>query len=240
MKLVDHVFSEQLGREQLKTKKDLLDMMEHFGLIAPFKVSDAGEVRYFVPAQLQSNKKFLDIQPLPTGPCALYVNFDDGFVPHGLYSLLVSRFIKWCSEEGSPKEPNLYLNAARYFIGTTSDYQLVLRCHKHFIKVVLTCRPMEEPCFYEPAVSIRKFIESSLEQIPRECRCYRSLRYHLAVLCSLCQSSCENHKKVACRNDACIHLLRVEGPNREKLLCKRKNDWPKVKNLEVWYSTKRK
>ena len=220
-------------------------MMEHFGLIAPFKVSDTGEVRYFVPAQLQLKRKLHDIQPAstPTGPCALYVNFDDGFVPHGLYNLLVSRFIKWCSKNGSPQEPNLYLNAARYFIGTKSDYQLVLLCHKRFIKVILTCRPEKEPCFYEPAVSIREFIESSLEQIPTECPWYRSLRYHLAVLCpSCCQSSCKNHNKVDCHNDACVHLLKVES-RREDMICELNFDygtWPKVKNLEVWYSTKRK
>ncbi|KAJ7358705.1 hypothetical protein OS493_022147 [Desmophyllum pertusum] len=52
MELVDHVFYKFI--QQGLVKKDILDMMERFGLIAKFSPSPT-DVKYFVPAQLKSS-----------------------------------------------------------------------------------------------------------------------------------------------------------------------------------------
>ncbi|KAK3740143.1 hypothetical protein QZH41_020116, partial [Actinostola sp. cb2023] len=240
MELVEHVFSELLDSGQ--SKEDLLGMMEHYGLIAGFrKVAGSGDVRYFVPAQLQSSpEELLDIQPSPTGPCALYVHFVDGFVPHGLYSLVVSKCIAWCSKDGSPHEPNLYRNVSRFIIGKSSDYELILICCKRFIKVILNSL-QANTCIYQPAVPIRRFIESTLQGISDECTWYRSLRYQLTVLCPSCSQSskpCVKHRAVACTHDDCIHLLAIT--EHQVMVCTKsfgKESRPDIQNLEAWYST---
>ncbi|KAJ7315646.1 hypothetical protein OS493_038479 [Desmophyllum pertusum] len=100
MELVDLVFFRFI--QQGVIKEDILDMMEQFGLIAKFSPSPT-DVKYFVPAQLKSSPEDLcKMEPSPTDPCPLYLHFVvDGFVPHGLFSRLVSRSTSWCSEKGS-------------------------------------------------------------------------------------------------------------------------------------------
>nr|AOW69254.1 hypothetical protein [Calliactis polypus] len=241
MELVEHVFSELLDSGQ--SKEDLLAMMEHYGLIAAFnQVSDTGETRYFVPAQLTSSPEELQrLQPSPTGPCALYVHFVDGFVPHGLYSFLVSKFIAWCSKDGSPHAPNLFRNVSRFIVGKSSDYELVVICRKRYLKVILRGLQTNKSFLYEPAVAIRRFIESTLQEISEECHWYRSLKYQLSVLCPSCSQStkaCMKHRVVTCGNDDCIHLLAVN--DHKIMVCTKsfgKDSRPEVENLEAWYST---
>ncbi|KAJ7358725.1 hypothetical protein OS493_022171 [Desmophyllum pertusum] len=104
MELVDHVFYKFI--QQGLVKKDILDMMERFGLIAKFSPSPT-DVKYFVPAQLKSPpKRVCDVEPSSHDPCPMYVHFVVGFVPHGLFSQLVSRAISWCSKTGAQHPQN--------------------------------------------------------------------------------------------------------------------------------------
>jgi len=236
MELVEHVFDDLLNSGQ--TKEDLLAMMEHYGLIARF---DKGpDPRYFVPAQLRSSpEELIDIQSSPFGPCALYVHFTDGFVPHGLYSYFISKLIGWCSKSGSEHEPNLYRNVSRFIIGKSSDYELILICRKRFIKIVLRSLQEDASCLCQPAVSVRQFIENTLRAISVECNWYRSLKYELSVLCpSCCKSTkpCVKHRVKGCSNDDCIHLLEV--CHQQVLVCTKsfgKDARPEVHNLKLWY-----
>ena len=94
MELIDDVFSKFI--QQGVMKDDILDMMEQFGLIAKFSPSPT-DVKYFVPAQLKTPPNDLcQMVPSHADPCPLYIHFVHGFVPHGLFSQLVSRFICWC------------------------------------------------------------------------------------------------------------------------------------------------
>ena len=105
MELVDRVFSKFLL--QGVVKDDILSMMEQFGLVAKFSPSSS-DVKYFVPAQLKASPDGLSaVQPSPSDPCPLYVHFMDGFVPHGLFTQLVSRSISWCSTVGPTQYPKL-------------------------------------------------------------------------------------------------------------------------------------
>ena len=139
MALVDHVFTDFI--QNGLSKQDVLDMMELYGLIGKFSClsSKDGQVQeYFVPAQLRSSPSGLcKIRPSDSDPCPLYIHFPDGFVPHGLFSQLLSRCISWCSQQGLKQPPQLFNNGARLFIGLQSSFELFLICRKRFIKVVL-------------------------------------------------------------------------------------------------------
>lgn len=117
MELVRHVFSKFI-KEDSVTEKDILDMMERFGLIAKFVAST--DIKYFVPAQLKSSPKDLcEIKPSECDPCPLYLTFLNGFVPHGIFYQLVSHCIRWCSEIGCKEPPSLFDHGARFFLSTS-------------------------------------------------------------------------------------------------------------------------
>ena len=87
MKLARHLlskFTQQASNPESKsiTEKDILGMMERFGLIAKF----ADEI-YFVPAQLRSPspEDLLGKEPTSFEPCPLYIDF-----PSGLYLMVSS------------------------------------------------------------------------------------------------------------------------------------------------------
>ena len=136
MRLVDHVFAEFLCDGQ--SQSDILSMMEMYGLIARFTPkSEAGEdspaVKYFVPAQLCSCPE-TELDTTESQICPLYINFPDGFLPHGLFPQLVSRFISVCPELGCTDEPNLFQNLARFILGE-DDFFLIGK--QSFVKVIL-------------------------------------------------------------------------------------------------------
>ena len=133
--IIDHVFSDV---DESK-KRDLLHMMESYGLIAPFKdVSGESpdEECYLVPSLLTSlpdNKEKLSSDD----PCPLYFNFLKGFLPYGLFHQFVCKLISTCSELGCKDTPLLHRNFAQFVLG---DYALVIVCGKRSIKVLIKLR----------------------------------------------------------------------------------------------------
>ena len=119
MELVEHVFSK--FQSQRVEKEDILDMMEQFGLIAKY-TSTATSTKYFVPAQLKTTPKSIcKLEPSPSDPCPLYLHFAGGFVPHGLFTQLVSRFISWCCKTWETTPPSLYRNGAWFVVEKTGS-----------------------------------------------------------------------------------------------------------------------
>ena len=214
MELVDHVFS-KFCQEGI-IKQDILDMMEQFGLIAKFATSPT-VVQYFVPAQLKTPPGPLcEMEPSPSDPCPMYVRFLGGFVPHGLFSQLVSRCTRWCSESGFEQPPNLFNGACRFFIGKELIHQLILVCKKQFIKVVLKqATPDLDASLAEiekVASLVRRFLEDTLHNFSRELPWLCNLRYEMCVACPYCPEKkdlCPNHGQVSCTHEDCLCLLKI-------------------------------
>ena len=128
MELLDHVFSKFLLEGV--ARKDILDLMEQFGLIAKFSSSKTGE-KYFVPSQLKASPdSHCSVVPTRLDPCPLYVYFVSGSVPHSLFTRLVSRSVRWCSEAGPTQPPTLYQNGAWFVIEKKTVHDFVLICKK--------------------------------------------------------------------------------------------------------------
>ena len=241
MELVDHVFSKLFL--QGVVKDDILHMMERFGLVAKFSPSSS-DVKYFVPAQLKASPDDLSaVQPSPSDPCPLFVHFVVGFVPHGLFTQLVSRSIHWFSNAGPKQPPTLYQNGAWFFIGTQIFHDVVLVCKKRFIKIVLKQRTrsqqVSEGDSTEVAGQVREFVESSLHGLSQDLPYLKGLQYQLCVACPYCQQGnreCANHRQMGCTHEDCLHLLEIKqgGP----LICKQTlcNEVLTVHGQEKWFS----
>ena len=242
--LVDHVFSKFI--EKGFFKQDILDMMELHGLIAKFLIvtdENQDEERYFVPTQLRSSpSKLCEIKPSECDPCPLVLRFLDGFVPHGLFPQLVSKFIHWCSENGFKKTPQLFNNGARLFIGKQITFALILICRKRFVKIVLKTRnpssskSLSMIASNKMAIEVRNFIERTLDGFSRALSWLSNLRYELSVVCTHCQErECDLNGMMSYCQDDRLHLLRVRPG--EELICEENfsDQLVKVPRWEMWF-----
>ena len=240
MELVDHVFSRFL--QQGIIKEDILDMMERFGLISKLSLSPA-DVKYFVPAQLKSSPKCLsEIEPSPSDPCPLYLLFVAGFVPPGLFPQLISKLSSWCSATGCTQPPNLYQNGARFIIRAQSVHSFILSCKKRFIKMLLKHRTHGGAASMshsaKVAISVRLFMEGTLQDLARELPHLSGLRYEFCVACPSClqeDHECEKHSQPSCMHEDCLHLLDIR--QGERLLCMKSfvDEVLTVHGLEKWF-----
>ena len=216
-------------------------------MIAKFSIAtnaeNEAEQKYFVPTQLRSSPSGLcEIKPSECDPCPLILHFLDGFVPHGLFPQLVSKFIHWCSENELKETPQLFNNGARLFIGKQIAFDLILICGKMLIKVILKRRnpcPSESPlkiATNKMAVEVRNFIEKTLVGFSREFCWLSNLWYELSVVCTHClQSKGSLNSSMSCCQDDCLHLLRV-SPGKE-LICRNNfsDEIVMVPGWEMWF-----
>ena len=243
MELVRHVFSKFIEGNSV-AEKDILDMMEHFGLIAKFAMSTRQGAKYFVPAQLRSLPKVLcERNPSPPDPCPLYLDFFNGFVPHGIFYQLVSRCIGWCSENGYKRLPVLYDHAARFFIGQQFIHTLILLCKKKYIKIVLHYKkPVTEAYFAQAekvACDVRSFLEGTLKDLSEQLPWRGNLEYELRVACPFCPTegnACDDHSQISCTHEDCLCLVTMAPA--EQLICRKSfcDKIPTIPGLEKWFS----
>ena len=241
MELVDHVFSKFVVVGV--AREDILDLMEQFGLIAKFSAFNSNE-KYFVPCQLKVPPDYLhSMAPSSSDPCPLYVYFVTGFVPHGLFTRLVSRLVRWCSETSPTQSPTLYLNGAWFVIGRQIVHDLALVCKKEFIKILVRGRiqdqqvSMDEACENETALRVREFIEVTLQSLSEDLPYLRGMKYQIRVACPYCQlEKCTRHNQMACAHEDCLHLLEIR--QGYPLICKKKpsNKVLTVEGQEKWFS----
>ena len=238
MELLDHVFSKFLLKGI--ARKDILDLMEQFALIAKFSCSKTGE-KYFVPSQLKASPDSLcSMTPTTLDPCPLFVYFVSGSVPHGLFTRLVSRSVRWCSEAGPTQPPTLYQNGAWFVIGKQTFHDFVLICKKQFIKFFIKQRNQPQQISVddtsEVAVQVREFVEATLQALSRDL--YKGgLQYHIRVACPYCQrEKCPRHDQIACSHEDCLHLLEVR--HGDPLICKEKpvEEVLTVTGHQKWFS----
>ncbi|CAH3187991.1 unnamed protein product, partial [Porites lobata] len=238
MELLDHVFSKFLLKGV--ARKDILDLMEQFGLIAKFSSSKTVD-KYFVPSQLKASPDSLcSMAPSRLDPCPLFVYFVSGSVPHGLFTRLVSRSVRWCSEDGPTQPPTLYQNGAWFVIGKKTVHDFVLICKKQFIKFFIKQRNQLQQISVdgtsEVAVQVREFVEATLQTLSRDL--YKGgLQYHIRVACPYCQrEKCSRHDQMACSHDDCLHLLELR--QGDPMICKKKpvEEVLTVTGQEKWFS----
>ena len=216
--------------------------MEQFGLIAKFSRFPA-DVEYLVPAQLKRSPETLCAVDLSqSDPCPLYVYFNCGFVPHGLFSQLVSRTIRWSSEAGTTRSPQLYRNGACFVIGGQILHFFYLICKKRFIKLVLkeiieSSHQISVSKSSEVAPQVQQFVNVALEELKQDLPYLRGLQYQFCVECPYCQrrkSKCEEHHQESCED--CSHFLEIS--QRKLFVCTKtiSDEERKVPGMEKWFS----
>ena len=169
-------------------------------------------------------------------------------MPHGLFSQILTRCTKWCSENGFKKQPSFFDRAARFFIDKKFNFQLVIICRKRLLKVLLNeikgdCRASLAD-LEDVASFVRCFLEDSLQTFSRDLPWFHNLEYELCVECPHCQKEqqkCCNHNRDSCVSDECKCFLRIL-PGVQLSTCDNYYGGQKltVPGLDKWFPTKGK
>ena len=203
-----------------ETCENLISIMEKFSLLCAWP-SDGTSQKYLVPSMLMSPPtddvlKHLDCVRTPS----LFVAFESGRVPAGLFSRLVLQFHRLCQKEWKGEiNPELFNNFAMFHILPDHAISLVFMLHSSSIEIVFhdgkDARDLNTSQF------IYSQLKCLLEHTCKDFFWLKHVKYKMCVCCPVCSQEdgvkCRAHDKRGCE---CLHLL-SESELRERPYCNR-------------------
>ena len=235
-KLLNHVW-ETLSFDK-ETTENLLEIMEKFSLLCSWPPSEASTGKQYLMPSMLTTYPPEDIMRLVEAASAqippLFVKFESGVVPPGLFPRLVLLFLQWGKENRlNAAKPLLYYNFARCFISEDTSQSVVLLCLSSSIKVVVhRGNDMQESgaeCLQSMmsgsvdvfAGSVCRQLQLILESMRKEFCWLKNMRYKLSFICPVCcqggvDGYCVTHWVEGCKKEECLHFLLLSE------LCKKK------------------
>ena len=193
--------------ESQVTCQNLIALMERFSLLCSWPSVDTNK-QYLVPSMILSPpakdvSEVLDSVQIPS----LYIRFEAGRVPPGLFTRLVLQVYKWCKEEWkSPLNPKLFHNFALFFILPDRGTSLTLLSHSSSIEVVV--HNGSDDVDLTISRDVLGKLRLILECMRMEFDWLKNMRYEMCVCCPVCSQKgsvkCRAHDVRGCE---CLHLL---------------------------------
>ena len=264
--LLEHVWGPLYRKRD--TCQSLIAIMEKFSLICSWPSSDGScGKEYLVPSMLMSHPpeeimKLIASAEIPP----LFLKFETGQVPPGLFPRLVLQVLQWCKQEcTSPEHPHLYHNFVRIYRSEEVNCSVILLCHKSSIEVVVhkgndghEVAHRSNSAISSPvninhdnfACAVLRQLELMLESMRREFCWLQNMKYEVSFLCPVCchggvVSYCRIHRTKGCKQEECLHFWPESVLCREKkvLGCTRsasaQNNKVLVRDFEPWFSPTR-
>lgn len=215
-RLLEHAWKPLVHGQE--TINSLIAIMERFSLLCPWPSNDTNK-QYLVPSMLMSPAsddvlKLLASVQIPS----LFVRFESGRVPPGLFPRLVLQFYQRCKEEWkSPVNPELFHNFALFHIRPDQGTSIIWLCHSSFIEIAIctandssgTVKDFND-CNFDSTTghSINRQLRSILECMREGFHWLKTMRYEMCVCCPVCSQKgspkCRSHDVRGC---GCLHLL---------------------------------
>ena len=212
--LLKHVWNSLVP--QKKTHESLIAIMEKFSLMCPWPSSDdLCNKHYLVPSMLRTLppkqiSSLVDSAQLPS----LFLKFDTGRVPPGLFPRLVLEFFQWCRKEFSGVDlPKTYNNFARFYIVPNQGLSLVLLCHSSTIEViVLSVNGATDVVDVDSILAFRSQLTSIINRVWKKFFWVKNVGCEVSFLCPLCSygrevSLCPQHPGESCKQEECLHFF---------------------------------
>ena len=218
-RLLDHEWKPLFDMYSKETCKSLIAIMERFSLLCSWP-SDGANKQYLVPSMLMSPPTDGVIELLASVQIpSLFVRFESGRVPPGLFSRLVLQFYQWCNEEWkSQVNPELFNNFALFHIRPDQGTSVIFLCHSSSIEIAL------HDGSDIPGAMVAGFPDGNFDlatsraihwklRLILECMCkefgwLKHMRYEMCVCCPVCPQKgsviCRTHGVRGCE---CLHLL---------------------------------
>ncbi|XP_078354091.1 uncharacterized protein LOC144638729 isoform X2 [Oculina patagonica] len=209
--LVKHVWSDL--NHQRETFEGLIAIMEKFGLLCPWPLSDGScSKRYLVPSMLKSHPPEALVKLAASAQVpSLFVKFESGQVPSGLFPRLLLQFFQWGKEEfWRPGNPKLYHNFARFFMSGDEGCSVILQCHSSSIEVLYHSVGDNTADFSCTRV-VRRQLGLILECMRNQLCWLNNMRYQMSVICPVCCEGsavvhCDTHDVQSCKQEECLHF----------------------------------
>ena len=264
--LLEHVWGPLYRKED--TCQSLIAIMEKFSLLGSWPSSDGSRGKqYLVPSMLMSHppEEIMELIASAEIP-SLFLKFETGQVPPGLFPRLVLQFLQWCKQEcASPEHPQLYHNFVRIYRSEEVNCSVILLCHMSSIEVVVhrgnggdevaqrsksaSSSPVNSN--HDPfACAVLRQLELMLESMRREFCWLQNMKYEVSFLCPVCchggaVSYCHTHLTRGCKQEECLHFWSESELCCEKKIigCTRyagaKRNRVLAKDFEPWFSPMR-
>ena len=264
--LLEHVWGPLYRKRD--TCQSLIAIMEKFSLICSWPSSDGScGKEYLVPSMLMSHPpeeimKLIASAEIPP----LFLKFETGQVPPGLFPRLVLQVLQWCKQEcTSPEHPHLYHNFVRIYRSEEVNCSVILLCHMSSIEVVVhkgndghEVAHRSNSAISSPvninhdnfACAVLRQLELMLESMRREFCWLQNMKYEVSFLCPVCcpggvVNYCRTHRTKGCKQEECLHFWSESVLCREKkaIGCTRsasaKDNKVLVRDFEPWFSPTR-
>lgn len=116
--------------------RSLLYIARQVGLVCNFHVTGENAV-FLVPSVLLRHSPGKETKELiGTDTVApVYITFNSGYVPSGLFSRFVVKFCHWASQMHSISPPRLFANMAQFFFGRQNQFCLTFAVFKSVIMI---------------------------------------------------------------------------------------------------------
>ena len=195
----------------------LIAIMEKFTLLCPWPSDDESK-SYLVPSMLKSQpsdriRKLVASAQIPS----LFVKFESGHVPPGLFPRFVLQFFQWGKDTFltpvKARAPQLFHNFSRFFV-TSSEGRVcsvVFNCHTSTVEVAVRLEDdLDTAGFTYPRVVLAQ-VEEILEGMRKGFSWLRNMKYEMSVLCPVCCPSgvidcCVSHGGKKCQEEQCLHF----------------------------------
>ena len=214
------------------TCETLLQIMEKFSLLCPWPSSDSpcGK-QYLVPAMLKTHppediRKLVQFASRRIPP--LFIKFESGQVPPGLFPRLVLLLLQWGTQIClCPERTKLFHNFARFFTSGEGNWSVILLCLSSSVKVVVhredpicesgveSFRMSADPSSGTSDVSfpckVRRQLRKILESMRNEFCWLKYMRYEASFICPVCCQGgavgyCDTHYVHDCKYEECLHF----------------------------------
>lgn len=200
-----HVWKDLI--RETKTVDHFLSVMEKFCLLCRYPAENGEEV-FLVPSMLMSHPTYefysnelrCDVPPL-------YVQFIEDQVPIGLFPRLLIQLMHWCSKRWSRKRhPRLFCNFARFYIGDSGEYSLLVSCRQSTISITVLNQSLKQ--YSSICREVKCFLVETLSRLCKEFSWLRTKLYQFCVQCTVCLDQvCQQHKIQSCTEDICKHFI---------------------------------
>ena len=258
-KLLEHAWS-PLFKKSKETPESLIAIMEKFSLLCTMPSSDAScSKQYLVPSMLQSPAPKEKIEKfIKSAQTSIFLKFQSGHVPPGLFPRLVLQFFQWNKDKYvSPDDYQLYRNFARFETHEEEKCSVILLCHSLFIQVAVY---REHSCHDVPGGSVQSKLSLSgdASHDALNVNCFRDVRRQLDMMfdsmrnefcwlknmsyevCSICPVCCEGGSVIYCRihkegceKEECLHLWTESQLCNKKSLSCTKNPLARTTRIKV-------
>ena len=221
-KLLKHVWNSLVPQD--KTHKSLIAIMEKFSLMCLWPSSDDDNKHYLVPSMLRTlpSKQISDLVDSAKLP-SLFLKFDTGRVPPGLFSRFMVEFFQWCRKEFPVEDlPQTYTNFARFYIFPNQGLSLVLLCHSSTIEVVvLGVKSAIDVVNVDLIRAFRNQLTSIIDRVRKKFFWVKKVGYKVSYLCPVCSYGrvarlCKQHNEESCEQEECLHFISESDLGVEK------------------------